>query len=330
LGLEFLCLESLIRLSFVQREMDPFVDLIRLLRPRATLWRTIEACGRWGISFHKRNDLLFCWVEKGECLLQRPKVAALKLRAGDFALVRTSSSFDLTSDAKVKSIDSEKAFASQSTIALKLGAGKARSSTLHGGRFVFDTANEEILTGLLPQLVHIRATDRSMRRIHQLLKMNATESANRRPGYEFVVARLMELILIEVLRREGLNTERTLPGLLAGLSDAVVAPALNAIHDDVAHDWTVAGLASLANISRSAFASRFREVVGTGPIEYLKNWRIAVAKDELREGVKSSSEIAFAVGFQSVSAFSTSFSRRVGCSPKAFTNRLRIATIRAN
>jgi AraC-like DNA-binding protein len=69
------------------------------------------------------------------------------------------------------------------------------------------------------------------------------------------------------------------------------------------------------------FATRFKNVLGVGPIEYLMHWRMAVAKDELRRGKRSIGEIAPAVGFQSSSAFSTSFTRTVGCSPKRFAGK---------
>jgi AraC-like DNA-binding protein len=90
------------------------------------------------------------------------------------------------------------------------------------------------------------------------------------------------------------------------------------MHRRVAHDWTVDELARLCAVSRSTFAVRFRAVMGTTPIAYLLNWRMALAKDQLTRGTKSIGEIAFAIGFQSPSAFSTAFARAVGCSPRRF------------
>ena len=98
----------------------------------------------------------------------------------------------------------------------------------------------------------------------------------------------------------------------------MTARALSAMHGDVTHDWTVFVLARLCGVSRSTLAARFREIVGMGPIEYLQHWRMALAKDELRRGTKSIGQIALAIGFQSSSAFSTAFTRAVGCPPKRF------------
>jgi AraC-like DNA-binding protein len=88
------------------------------------------------------------------------------------------------------------------------------------------------------------------------------------------------------------------------------------MHGDVAQDWTVAALARLYGVSRSSFATRFRGVVGKGPIEYLLRWRMALAKDDLRRGRLSIGEIALAIGLQSSSAFKAAFSRAVGRSPR--------------
>ena len=300
--------------------MDPFVDLIRLLRPRATLWRRVDGSGRWGLSFAKRDDLLFCSVVKGECLLLRADLAPLRLGVGDFVLVRTSVAFRLASDGEVEAVESEQAFGSPETLGVRLGSGEAREVTLLGGRFVFDSANEEMLTGLLPPLVLVAAGGEPARRVRPLLALNALECAEPRPGADYVVARLMELILVEILRSE-LAGAGGMAGLVAGLGDGLVGPALRGMHGDVARGWTVAELARMAGGSRSLFAGRFKAVMGVGPIEYLANWRMAVAKDALRRGGRSIEEIAFEVGFQSASAFSTAFARRVGCSPRAFANR---------
>jgi AraC-like DNA-binding protein len=90
------------------------------------------------------------------------------------------------------------------------------------------------------------------------------------------------------------------------------------MHGKVASNWTVSVLAKLCGVSRSTFAHRFRVTVGMGPIEYLQRWRMALAKDDLIRGKRSVGEIALAIGFQSSSAFSTAFSRAMGCSPKQF------------
>lgn len=298
--------------------LDPFLDLIRLLRPQATLWARIEAAGRWGVSFRKHDDLLFCWVERGTCQLTRPNLPPAVLGRDDFVLVRTCTPFTLTSDPTITPLDSEAVVAATGSVFMKLGKGSRLPVTLRGGKFLFDSANEDLLTGLLPSLVHVAAGDTAHEHVRSLLRMNENESQRPGPGSEFIITRLMELLFVEILRNESLRIDQQNPGMIAGLADPVTVRALSAMHHDVAHPWTVASLARLCGVSRSAFATRFRGIVGTGPIEYLQQWRIALAKDELRRGARSSGDIALAVGFQSSSAFSTAFTRAVGISPTRF------------
>jgi AraC-like DNA-binding protein len=299
--------------------MDPLLDLIRLLRPRAALFGAgLDASGRWGLSFRKRDDLLFCWIERGECQLLRPGHAPVLLRQGDFALVYTSTPFALASDASAACIDSEKAVAATKKVRLKLGEGKEQPVILHAGKFLMAEVNVHLLTDLLPPLIHIEAGDASLARVRLLLTMNETEA--RQPGRasEFIIVRLIELVLVEILRSKPGWVGEGSTGLLAGLADPVTERALVAMHRDVAHDWSVGELARLCAVSRSSFATRFLAVVGTTPIAYLLQWRMALAKDELIRGKKHVGEIAFAIGFQSSSAFTTAFTRTVGCSPKRF------------
>src|SRR5690606_36390048 len=124
------------------------------------------------------------------------------------------------------------------------------------------------------------------------------------------------VLLLEALRRQGVAPGAA--GLLGGMRDPFLARVLRAMHADVRANWTVAGLAKLAGLSRSAFAARFAAVLGCGPIEYLARWRMALAKDALFSGAKTLDRIAEEIGYESASAFSTAFRKRIGCAPGKF------------
>jgi transcriptional regulator GlxA family with amidase domain len=102
------------------------------------------------------------------------------------------------------------------------------------------------------------------------------------------------------------------------MRDPSLARALRAMHADVRARWTVEGLAKLAGMSRSAFAARFAETLGTTPIDYLAQWRMALARDALSRGDISLEWLAGDIGYESASAFSTAFRRHNGCSPREF------------
>ena len=298
--------------------IDPFLDLIRLLRPQATLWGAICASGRWGVGFRERHDLLFFRLDRGQCLLLRSDEEPLKLGPGDFLLIRTIAPFVLASDQQVKPVDSEELVERNRSTTMRLGAGDAEPVIIRGGRFVFESANEELLVQLLPPLVHVALNKATSARILALLSMNEAENSAPGPGSDFVVARLMELSLVEILRGEALVAQGAKAGMLQGLADPVTARALVALHSDVAKAWTTAKLARLCGCSRSAFNLRFTRIVGVAPMRYLQRWRMALAKDELRRGERSVAEIAFMIGFQSSGAFTKAFTRSVGCPPSRF------------
>jgi transcriptional regulator GlxA family with amidase domain len=126
-------------------------------------------------------------------------------------------------------------------------------------------------------------------------------------------------MLVEALRFRTAEIDATLrPGLLEGLADPNLANALRCIHADVARDWSVAELARHAGLSRSAFSDRFTHKVGVPPMEYLIQWRMVLAKDMLQREPMPLEKVAAAIGYESASAFSTAFRRRVGRPPSHF------------
>ncbi|OED00976.1 AraC family transcriptional regulator [Rhizobium sp. YK2] len=304
--------------------MDPFLDIVRLLRPRAALLgRGVDAAGDWGLSFPALGDLLFFWIEDGTCQLIRPGSEPIGLEKGDFVLLRTTLSFTLTSNQDVEPLDSVAAVAAKQEGRLKLGTGQERPISLHMGKFLFSAANEDLLTGLLPPIVQIPSRSPKLHRLHNLLSLMESEGRDPGPASEFIILRLVELALVEILRMptSGLPEQAIDPanrGLVAGLRDPVTAKAIRAMHENVAHEWTVETLAKLSGVSRSALATRFQSLVGIGPISYLLRWRMALAKEALKTGTARVEEIAFSIGYKSASAFSTAFTKAVGCSPSRF------------
>jgi len=199
-------------------------------------------------------------------------------------------------------------------------AGEVRHGTrggrpdvrLLGGWFVFDSPDSALLVSLLPSLVHVRGVER----LSTLVRLVGEEAAEQRPGRDLVLTRLVEVLLIEALRL--MPGEDAPPGLLRGLADQQLAPAIRQMHGQIARSWTVAQLARTAALSRSAFFDRFMQSVGLPPMEYLHAWRMAVAKDLLRRTDAGIGEVAERVGYGSASTFSTAFSRYVKQAPSRF------------
>jgi AraC-like DNA-binding protein len=107
-------------------------------------------------------------------------------------------------------------------------------------------------------------------------------------------------------------------GLFA-LADKQMSVAINAMHDDPSHRWTLQELAERAGMSRSTFALKFKETVGESPMEYLTRWRMLLAGDRLVTSGDPISLIALSFGYESESAFGTAFKRVMGCSPRQYS-----------
>lgn len=177
------------------------------------------------------------------------------------------------------------------------------------GNCEFGSPDAALLVPLLPQWVHVRG----QHRLSTLVQLIADESRADRPAREIVTARLLEVLLIEALRSMASIAES--PGLARGLSDSKLAPALRWMHERPAFPWSIAQLAREAAMSRSAFFERFSRTVGMPPMEYLQAWRMAMAKQLLRQGELQIAEIAERVGYSSVSSFGVAFTRHVGVPP---------------
>ena len=154
----------------------------------------------------------------------------------------------------------------------------------------------------------------------EFIRLARAESANKRAGGESVLAKLSELMFIEVVRRHLESLPPGKSGWLAGLRDPSVGKALSLMHARPAHPWTIEELVRDAAASRSVLAERFAELVGLPPMHYLANWRMQIASGLLSSGVNIAS-VAAQTGYGSEAAFSRAFKKMVGMPPSAWRRR---------
>lgn len=150
--------------------------------------------------------------------------------------------------------------------------------------------------------------------LEQIMSCALAESRVPRAGGEVVLARLSELMFVEVVREYIASRDAIGRGWLAGLRDAMVGRALGALHARPAHPWTLESLAHAVGASRSALAARFADYVGMPPMQYLAHWRMQLAAT-LLAGPSTLASIAAEVGYGSETAFSRAFKKIVGLPP---------------
>ncbi len=301
--------------------MEPLAAVISLLRPRAAGTKIIHGAGRWTERRSRAAYAGFGLVLVGECWLTVDGQETVRLATGDFVLLPAGRPFTMASDRAddVVLLDAQEA--------LDCDGGDVRYGDPDlepefkqlGGYFELESANRGLLGGLLPNLVHIQATDPAAGRLKRMIDSIVEEALADRPGRDLIVDRLIEVLLVEALRFRTEDVDAIgQPGLLAGLADPRLARALRRLHSDVAHPWSVEELATEAGLSRTAFSERFGQKVGATPMQYVMDWRMAVAKTMLQRDMPPLEAVAAAIGYQSASAFSTAFRREVGSPPSHF------------
>ncbi|MBN8233459.1 AraC family transcriptional regulator [Corallococcus macrosporus] len=290
--------------------VDPLAEVVTLLQPGAPFSKLVSAAGRWRVRRAEAGRPFYCAVLMGRMRLAIDGREPVILEKGDFVLVPAAFDFTTTSVEPPKG--------KQETPRLVLPDGEIRNGEHHGppdvrlmvGYCVFASPDASLLVSLLPQFVLVRGEPR----LASLVELLREESRERRPARDVILARLMEVLLIEALRSTA-GTAAS-PGLLRGLADERLAVAIRRMHEHPTRAWTVAQLAKEAALSRSTFFERFSRAVGVAPMEYLLGWRMALAKDLLRRKKEVTvAEVAEQVGYGSASTFSVAFTRHVGLPP---------------
>lgn len=157
------------------------------------------------------------------------------------------------------------------------------------------------------------------------LRHTVEESLGERPGSSDMLARLSELLFVEIVRRYMRQLPAEHPGWLAGVRDPIVGQTLGLLHARPEHAWTVEELAQAVAVSRSSLAERFTALIGETPMRYLAIWRMHLAKSLLKETALSLGEVAARVGYDSDVAFNRAFKRMVGQPPAAWRAATRTA-----
>jgi transcriptional regulator GlxA family with amidase domain len=182
------------------------------------------------------------------------------------------------------------------------------------------------LKRLLPELILIKADQAQSLALHSTLQLLASEMAEPAPGSEVMVNRLADILFIQCVRAHiAASSESCKTGWLRATFDPKIGAALKAMHERVENPWTVETLAAAAGMSRSAFALRFKELLGETPLEYLTNWRMYKATGLMQKNDMKLFEVAKSVGYDSDAAFSKAFKRVLSVAPRDFRRSAREA-----
>jgi AraC-like DNA-binding protein len=313
---------------------DALSEVLRTVRLGGALYFSVEATGTWAAEAPAAHELAqrlvpgadhvieYHVITEGSCWAARIGEAPVRLLAGDVVVFPHGDPHVMSSAPGLRGRWPFDAAASGSLpVRLEVGPGTGARTRVLCGFLGCDAAPFNPLLETLPPLLVVRRAAGEEGPLERLIGLVIAEATARESGGECVLARLSELMFIEVVRRHlsALPGEQT--GWLAGLRDPIVGRALGKLHARPARGWSLESLAREVGASRSILAERFTHVVGIPPMQYLAQWRMQLAASLLVSTRAGLAEIADKVGYGSEAALSRAFKRLTGLAPAVWRER---------
>ncbi|MGI5243660.1 AraC family transcriptional regulator [Dactylosporangium sp. CA-139066] len=303
--------------------MDALTGLLDQPRARGAFLLRSMLTPPWSLRIEDEAPLSVVTMARGEALVVPDNGEATWLRPGEVAIMRGPEPYTIC-DApgtevqivihpgqRCTSLDGTDMGGTLLPGVRTWGSDSGREDIMLSGTYQMHSEVSQRLLGVLPtMMVHpIGAGERP------LVDLLSVEIVRDQPGQELVLDRLLDLLVVTVLRSWLASPEAPTPAWYRAQRDPVIGVALQLLHGDPAYQWTVANLAAKAGVSRAALARRFTELVGESPMKYLANWRLTLAADLLAEPGATVGNVARTVGYGSAFALSTAFKRVRGVSP---------------
>jgi len=314
-----------------EAKLDPITDIFRTMHVTAFGQHRLEATAPWGLMQEKRTeekltpsgqidsptDLAhYAMLSRGNCWLNVGGIPdPIPLTGGDCFLVDRDTSIVMRDSPRTRPRSTFGEIAAKANGNVAHHGGGGAPTTIVCGSMSFDRASLRPITQLLPSFILIRAEQARTLALHDTMRALSSEMAEQAPGSEIVANRLAEVLFIQILRAHIASGPERNKGWLRAIFDPQMGTALSAIHDSVKTPWTVESLAEAAGMSRSAFAARFKELLGQTPLDYVTEWRMQKAMQLLQQRDKKLIDVARSVGYESGAAFSKAFKRVVGINP---------------
>jgi AraC-like DNA-binding protein len=320
---------------------DALSDVLRAVRLAGALYFDVVAWAPWVAEQPTREMVLpkilsgaqhlisYHVVTEGRCFAGLIGAEPILVEAGEVVVFTKGDPHALSSRPgmranPVTTTAFDAAAASPLPFSVRYGAGDGPPSARLVCGFLACNAQpfNPLLDNLPPVIKAGNPRDAESNWLGEFVRMAIGESTNKRAGGESVLAKLSELMFIEVVRRhlEAVPPART--GWLAGLRDPFVGKALSLIHRSPARNWTIEELARDVGLSRSVLAERFADLVGLPPMHYLAKWRMQIASELLSGGSTNIATVAAETGYGSEAAFSRAFKKMVGVPPSAWRRGL--------
>ncbi|OKI27652.1 AraC family transcriptional regulator [Streptomyces sp. CB03911] len=311
--------------------MDALAGLLDGPRARGAFLLRSVLDPPWSLRIQDRAPLTLVQVERSEAWIVPDEGEPRRLRPGDIAVLRGPDPYTIADDpatepqivihpGELSTTPDGRELCDDMDLGVRTWGDKPDgSAVLISGTYQLDGEVSRRLLAALPQVLVLPAEAWSS----PLPALLAEEIGRDEPGQEVMLDRLLDLLLIAVLRAWFSRPEAGAPAWYRAQGDPVVGRALKLLDADPARPWTVALLAAETGVSRAALARRFTELVGEPPMAYLTGRRLSLAADLLCEPEATVGSVARRVGYGSAFALSTAFKRERGVSPQAHREGVR-------
>jgi AraC-like DNA-binding protein len=312
--------------------MDAFSETLRVVRLVGAIFIEGRFSAPWCYQSPRADSaapllepgaervVIFHLITEGECFVEMDSEPPVRLGAGDVVVFPQGHAHRMCSDLGLPPAQGARLEEVLSRRPRKLVyGGGGRRTRLVCGYLACDTRLAKMLLSGLPSLlkVGVRGSNAGIW-LEASMQYALAEARSPRPGGAGVLAKLAEVLFIEVLRLYMNEHGAGRTGWLAGVRDRIVGAALSQMHTRPAHAWTLDTLARAIGSSRSVLAERFQQFVGTPPMEYLTQWRMVLAASLLTRSNASLAKIAEDVGYRTDTAFIRAFRREYGLPPAAW------------
>lgn len=298
---------------------DPFSLILSVMDARAVAAGGFTAAGNWALRFPPPEKIKFFVMARGQSVLMVDGIAEpFAFAEGDVFLMQAGAGFVIASDRDAVPRNALDVFDVDTVEIIDLGGSEI---LFLGGHIDLDLAGDDMLLAQLPATIHLPAGRPESRRLAWLIDAFVREQTETVMGTDQACAAIAQLIFLELLRAHASTPEVVEAGWLRALGDARLEPALRVIHADPPTNWSVEELARRAGMSRTAFAVRFKAIMGLAPLTYLTDWRMRLARRGLAAGTPIAT-LAPRLGYASEAAFSTAFKRVAGVAPKFYRREI--------
>jgi len=291
--------------------MDILSDYLKTFRLSAHVFLHSNFCGTWAVDTSGEEKATFHMIARGAAWLHLPDGSSpIALRSGDVVVFPHDALHTISNSETPPSPNQPRNQPSPAT-------DEGPNTTLICGYFEFERHSWNPLLNALPDVMVIKSEDTANTALmDDIIRNIIYETETEGAGSDVVIDKLSEVLFIHVVRTH-MQQQKTSSGFISALADKQISKAMASFHSNPGESWSVESLATMAGMSRSAFAEKFHKLVNMTPMQYVTCWRMQRAHEQLTSTKESVMQVAEQSGYQSEAAFAKAFKKHFGFGPGA-------------